>query len=94
MCGHLSTPDASLSYLRQFAPEVLAAARFDGGTGPDGALTDFVPHRPPGCLHASAAAGDVTRVSALLGAVCPAGSTGRAALRDVFVAPSGGRCHC
>jgi len=38
---------------------------------------------------ASAAAGDVTRVSALLGAVCPAGSTGRAALRDVFVAPGG-----
>ena len=69
MCGHLSTPDATLSYLRQFAPGVLAAVRFDGGTGlvPDGALTDFVPHRHPGYLDAFAAAGDVTRVSALLG---------------------------
>ena len=34
---------------------------------PDGALTDFVPHRHPGYLDAFAAAGDVTRVSALLG---------------------------
>ena len=55
----MSTPDATLSYLRQFAPGVLAAVRFDGGTGlvPDGALTDFVPHRHPGYLDASAAGG-------------------------------------
>jgi hypothetical protein len=30
--GHLASLDASLSYLRQFAPQVLAAVRFDGGT--------------------------------------------------------------
>ena len=80
--GHLSSLDASLSYLRRFAPEVLAAVRFDGGaevrslldgvtvlsglyaTGgrkvPDGAPTDFVPHRRRGYLEAAAAAGDVT----------------------------------
>ena len=30
--GHLAMLDASLAYLRQFAPQVLAAVRFDGGT--------------------------------------------------------------
>jgi hypothetical protein len=30
--GHLAELDASISYLRQFTPPVLAAVRFDGGT--------------------------------------------------------------
>ena len=31
--GHLAMMDASMSYLRQFVPDVLAAVRFDGGPG-------------------------------------------------------------
>jgi hypothetical protein len=31
--GHLALLDASMSYLRQFAPAVLAAVRFAGGPG-------------------------------------------------------------
>lgn len=33
--GHLAMMDASMSYLRQFAPAVLAAVRFAGGPGTD-----------------------------------------------------------
>jgi len=33
--GHLSMLDASMPYLRQFAPDVLAAVRFAGGVGTD-----------------------------------------------------------
>src|SRR5205823_9822402 len=33
--GHLALMDASMSYLRQFAPAVLAAVRFSGGLGTD-----------------------------------------------------------
>lgn len=33
--GHLSLLDASMPYLRQFAPDVLAAVRFAGGAGTD-----------------------------------------------------------
>ena len=35
--GHLAMLDASMTYLRQFAPDVLAAVRFAGGPGADGA---------------------------------------------------------
>ena len=31
--GHLAMMDASMAYLRQFVPDVLAAVRFDGGPG-------------------------------------------------------------
>jgi TnpA family transposase len=37
--GHLAMMDASMSYLRQFVPAVLAAVRFDGGPGMDDLLT-------------------------------------------------------
>ena len=37
--GHLAMMDASMSYLRQFVPAVLAAVRFDGGPGMDGLLS-------------------------------------------------------
>ena len=33
--GHLAMMDASMAYLRQFVPDVLAAVRFDGGPGMD-----------------------------------------------------------
>ncbi|MGX6608240.1 Tn3 family transposase [Micromonosporaceae bacterium Da 78-11] len=33
--GHLTMLDASMPYLRQFAPDVLAAVRFSGGVGTD-----------------------------------------------------------
>jgi hypothetical protein len=36
--GHLAMMDASMSYLRQFVPAVLAAVRFDGGPGMDDLL--------------------------------------------------------
>jgi TnpA family transposase len=36
--GHLAMMDASMSYLRQFVPDVLAAVRFDGGPGMDDLL--------------------------------------------------------
>ena len=36
--GHLAMMDASMSYLRQFVPDVLAAVRFDGGPGTGGLL--------------------------------------------------------
>ena len=36
--GHLAMMDASMSYLRQFVPDVLAAVRFAGGPGTDDLL--------------------------------------------------------
>ena len=36
--GHLAMMDASMAYLRQFVPDVLAAVRFDGGPGMEGLL--------------------------------------------------------
>jgi hypothetical protein len=33
--GHLAMMDASMAYLRQFVPDVLAAIRFAGGPGMD-----------------------------------------------------------
>ena len=36
--GHLAMMDASMAYLRQFVPEVLAAVRFAGGPGADDPL--------------------------------------------------------
>ena len=36
--GHLAMMDASMAYLRQFVPEVLAAVRFAGGPGADDLL--------------------------------------------------------
>jgi hypothetical protein len=33
--GHLAMMDASMAYLRQFVPDVLAAVQFDGGPGMD-----------------------------------------------------------
>jgi hypothetical protein len=36
--GHLAMLDASVGYLRQFAPEVLRAVRFAGGTGTEALL--------------------------------------------------------
>jgi hypothetical protein len=33
--GHLAMMDASMAYLRQFVPDVLAAVRFAGGPGTD-----------------------------------------------------------
>jgi Domain of unknown function (DUF4158) len=36
--GHLAMLDASMGYLRQFAPEVLRAVRFAGGTGTEALL--------------------------------------------------------
>ena len=36
--GHLAMMDASMAYLRQFVPDVLAAVRFAGGPGMDGLL--------------------------------------------------------
>ena len=36
--GHLAMMDASMAYLRQFVPDVLAAVRFDGGPGMDDLL--------------------------------------------------------
>jgi hypothetical protein len=36
--GHLAMMDASMAYLRQFVPDVLAAVRFADGPGMDGLL--------------------------------------------------------
>ena len=36
--GHLAMMDASMAYLRQFVPDVLAAVKFAGGPGTDGLL--------------------------------------------------------
>ena len=36
--GHLAMMDASMAYLRQFVPDVLAAVGFDGGPGMEGLL--------------------------------------------------------
>ena len=36
--GHLAMMDASMAYLRQFVPDVLAAVRFAGGPGTDDLL--------------------------------------------------------
>jgi hypothetical protein len=36
--GHLAMMDASMSYLRQFVPDVLAAVGFAGGPGMDDLL--------------------------------------------------------
>jgi hypothetical protein len=36
--GHLAIMDASMAYLRQFVPDVLAAVKFAGGPGTDGLL--------------------------------------------------------
>ena len=36
--GHLAMMDASMAYLRQFVPDVLAAMKFAGGPGTDGLL--------------------------------------------------------
>ena len=47
--GHLAMMDASMAYLRQFVPDVLAAVQFDGGPGMDELLRAV--RSWPGCTR-------------------------------------------